>query len=392
MKTIILLAAASLIGLELEAHEVDWFESYYSGSTNIPLTFTTLDPRYVDRYIAVYPTFFEPCTVVVNLDPQTSPYIDAHVIGPNPANWVEIEVTPINIFLPTDVILGTVSGEWHATGLPPLFGCDATNANRFSVPVKIALSRAQWKLNLSSDRQNLWISTGSGVALQESDSLSGPWVNVGMGVSFWVPPDHDAQFFTGTMRLGGGLSGNVTDTAGSPQTNLTVGLPYGGASTTTAGDGSFLLGLLPWGDNLIAVTKSITFVDPGTGSNRTETAGIEIVAPATNSYGAVQLKVEAQVWPPPPACNCSPWCAIGFGTFNGVQTPVYFSGGANPPKGVPPNCGQPQVTVTPPGGAPSPIKPGTGRHQNSGPNPTSGKWTVTTTVCNQTKTCTVTVP
>jgi len=213
-----------------------------------------------------------------------------------------------------------------------------------------------------------------------------------MGVSFWVPPDHDAQFFSGNVRLGGGLSGNVTDTAGNPQTNLTVGLPYGGATTTTAGDGSFLLGLLPWGTNLIALMKSITFVDSGTGSNRTETAGIEILAPATNSYGAVQLKVEAQVWQPPPACNCSPWCAIGFGTFNGVQTPVYFSGGANAPKGVPPNCGQPQVTITAPGGAPLPIKPGTGRHQNSGPNPTPGMWTVTTTVCGQTKSCTVTVP
>lgn len=392
MKAILLLAAASLIGLELKAHEVDWFESYYFGTTNIPLTFTTLDPRYSDRYIEVYPSFFESCTVVVNLDPQTSQYIEARVVGPNPANWVEIEVSPVGVPLSTDVIKATVSGEWHATGFPLLSGCDATNANRFSVPVEIALSRSQWKLSLSSDRQNLWINTGSGVALQASDSLSGPWINVGMGVSFWVPPDHNAQFFSGTVRLGGGLSGTVTDTAGNPQTNLTVELPFGGAMTTTAGDGSFLLGLLPWGTNLISITKSITFVDPGTGSNRTETAGIEILAPATNSNAAVQVKVEAQVWPPPPACNCSPWCAIGFGTLNGAQTPVYFSGGANAPKGAPPNCGQPQVTVTPPAGPPFPITPGTGRHQNSGSSPTSGTWTVTTTVCGQTKSCTVSVP
>lgn len=392
MKTIILLAAASIIGLELEAHEVDWFESYYFGSTNIPMLFSTLDPRYVDQYIEVYPSFFEPCTVVVNLDPQPSRYIDAHVVGANPANWVEIEVSPVNVPLSTNVILATVSGEWHATGFPLLSGCDATNAHPFSVPVKIALSRSKWQLSLSSDRQNLWINPGSAVALQESDSLSGPWVNVGMGVSFWVPPDHTSQFFSGTLRLGGGLSGTVTDMSGNPQTNLTVSLPYGGATTTTLGDGSFLLGGLPWGTNLIAITKSYTFVDTGTGSNRTETAGIEILAPATNSYGTVQLKVEAQVWPPPPACNCSPWCAIGFGTLNGAQTPVYFSGGANPPKGVPPNCGEPQVTVTPPVGATFPITSGTGRHQNSGPNPAFGTWTVTTTVCGQTKSCTVTVP
>jgi hypothetical protein len=116
------------------------------------------------------------------------------------------------------------------------------------------------------------------------------------------------------------------------------------------------------------------------------------LVPATNSYANVQLKVEVQVFPPPPACNCSPWCAIGFGTLNGTQTPVYFSGGANPPKGVPPSCGQPQVTVTPPNGPPFDIKPGTGRHQNSGPNAAAGTWTVTTTVCGQSKSCTLTVP
>lgn len=389
MKTFILIAAASLFNLQLGAHEVDWFESYYFGSTNLPMVFSTLNPRYVDQYIEVYPSFFEPCTVVVNLDPQPSPYIDAHVVGANPANWVEIEVSPVNVFS-GNVIQGTVSGEWHATGLPALSGCDATNAHYFSVPVKIALAPSQWKLNLSSDRQNLWIDTGSAVALQAADNLAGPWMNIGMGVSFWVPPDHNAQFFTGTLRLGGGLSGIVTDKTGNPQTNLTVGLPFGGATITTGSGGSFLLGGLPWGTNLIAMMKSITFVDPGTGSNRTETTGIEILAPATNSYGAVQFKVEAQVWPPPPACNCSPWCAIGFGTFNGAQTPIYFSGGANPPKGVPPTCGQPQVTVTTPSGTTFPITPGTNRHQNSNPSP--GTWTVTTTVCGQTKSCSVTVP
>jgi hypothetical protein len=27
-------------------------------------------------------------------------------------------------------------------------------------------------------------------------------------------------------------------------------------------------------------------------------------------------------------CNCTPWCAIGFGTFADGETPVYYSGGA----------------------------------------------------------------
>ena len=92
------------------------------------------------------------------------------------------------------------------------------------------------------------------------------------------------------------------------------------------------------------------------------------------------------------ACNCTPWCAIGFGSLPGGQTPVYYAGGANPPKNGTADCDQPQVTVTPPSGTTYSITPGSSRHQNSGPNPASGTWTVTTTVCGQSKSCTVTVP
>jgi hypothetical protein len=58
----------------------------------------------------------------------------------------------------------------------------------------------------------------------------------------------------------------------------------------------------------------------------------------------------------------------------------------------PADCGQPKVTVTPPVGAPFSIAVGTSLHQNSGANPASGTWTVTTTVCGRSKSCMVTVP
>ena len=91
-------------------------------------------------------------------------------------------------------------------------------------------------------------------------------------------------------------------------------------------------------------------------------------------------------------CTCTPWCAIGFGSLDGGQTPVYYAGGANAPKNDTSNCDVPQVTVTTPSGTTYPIRPGSSRHQNSGANPASGNWTVTTTVCGQSKSCTVTVP
>jgi hypothetical protein len=201
-----------------------------------------------------------------------------------------------------------------------------------------------------------------------------------------------AYYFKSTKRPGGDVSGALTDDAGNPQSGFSVDLLYGGAPATTASDGSFNVVGLPWGTNVLSLINSLTFVDPGTGTNRTETAGIEVMVPAIVPYGTLQFKVVVQIFPPPPACNCSPWCAIGFGTINGAQTPIYYAGGANPPKGVPPNCGVPQVTVTPPNGPAFAITPGSGRHQNSGVNPASGTWTVTTVVCGQTKMASLTVP
>jgi hypothetical protein len=124
----------------------------------------------------------------------------------------------------------------------------------------------------------------------------------------------------------------------------------------------------------------------------TSSASLNVVVPATNNT-AVALKVAMDAGGPVTnACNCTPWCAIGFGSLPGGQTPVYYAGGANPPKNGPANCGQTEVTVTTPSGATFPIAAGSSHHQNSGPNPASGTWKVTTTVCGQSKSCSVTVP
>lgn len=184
--------------------------------------------------------------------------------------------------------------------------------------------------------------------------------------------------------------GTITDSAGKPQTGLSVDLPAGGRNTSTDTSGSYTTKLLPFGDSIVQFIKTLILPDDN-GGTTTNTATIDVLVPTIKSYGTLNFKVEMQVFKIP-ACNCTPWCAIGFGTMNGTTTPIYFSGGANVPKGVPPNCDAPQVTVTPPNGKPFAIKPGGGKHQNSGANPAPGVWTVTTTVCGQSKSCTITYP
>jgi len=390
-KAICLSLVVCSLGLSVAAHTVTWYENWFGFGG--PLVFSDTGARYID----IMPSAFEDCIVAVNLDTQPSPYIATEFVpfapfsSVNPANWVRIKVSLKNLPPGTNTITTSISGEWHATGFPTGQGCDATNANRFTVPVTISLQRSQWAVGLINGGNDISIDTRKTMTLQCSDCVWGPWQNLGIGSKFVVMPMGDTKFFQGDQRIGGPLIGVVFDNSGKPQSGIQVGLPLGGASAVSAADGGYSVNL-PWGDNQLSFTKSITFIDPGTGSNRTETAGVETVVPGTNSYTEAQLKVDVQIIPPATNCTCSPWCAIGFGTLNGIQTPIYFSGGANPPKGAPANCGQVQVTVTPPTGAPFSIKPGSGRGQNSGPNPALGTWTVTTTVCGQSKSCAVSVP
>lgn len=366
------------------AHTVEWSGNSDGSAPNEPLI---MDCDYDEIEIA--PSAGELCLVDVNLDPSAgSPFYSVSVLQPHPARSVYIQVHVLKD--PPDVIVDTIKGEWHAlTGQGP--GCDATNAQPFEVPIVIPVAPAPLLASLSMDRRMVTISSAKPFILQASQSPAGPWFDVAQGTSAVLGTDNDGLFFRKRGRIGGHVSGTILDGMGNPQSGVTAGLPGGGSNTQVATDGTFDLSNFPWGNSLFAMMKSFTFVDPTTGANRTERAQIEIEVPVIVPDGFLQFKVEMQVFVSP-VCNCTPWCSIGFGTINGSQTPVFYGGGAIPPKGVPAQCDAPQVTVTTPTGATFPIRAGTGRHQNSGPNPASGTWTVTTTVCGQSRSCSITVP
>lgn len=367
----------------LKAHEVVWW-------TDPDAPFPVLDfftPEEYVGYVSVVPSQGEPCTVEVKLDAQRSTLIKAEVLPPglfdlNPGNVVDIRVEVLRS--PTGISeSATISGEWRATGLPA--GHDCTAEAKFTVPVLVLAPRPEFRIRAMLDDGWVKIDTGFESVLQASQSITGPWLNVGKGQMFSLNTDMPSGFYQRLRREGGLVEGTVTDDTGTPLKGVSLGLVYGGLSALTDLKGAYSFGRMPYGSNAIGIT------------NAAGNASLDIIlSTSQNVVAAVKAAMDAAAVAATPtnACNCTPWCAIGFATFpSGARTPVYYSGGANPPKVGAANCGEVSVTVTPPGGgAPIPLKPGTGRHQNSGPNPAAGTWTVTTVVCGITKTCTITVP
>lgn len=376
LRMMILFCFGGLIITPLNAHEVVYW-------IDPEAPFPVMDffyPEEVFGYIEVVPEQDEPCIVAVNLDKQTSTLINATVFELEPANAVHILV---QVLRPPTGLLETavIKGEWHATGLPVNKGCNAPT-NLFEVTVVVLAPNPANRLKASFIDNLVKINLGGFAALRVADSISGPWFNVFKGKSFESMPVEPAQFYSVSKREGALIDGSLTDSANKPIVGAKLGLIHGGISAVTSAFGGFSLGRLPYGDNVIGIT------------NPAATASVEIVLSAvSNVVAAVKAAFDAAPAPAPAnPCNCTPWCAIGFASLPGGTTPVYFSGGANPPKVGPANCETPTVTVTRPNGTTFPIRPGTGRHQNSGANPAAGTWKVTTTVCGITKECSITVP
>jgi hypothetical protein len=367
----------------IQAHIVDWWpENPLGGAPANPMVFYY--PRELGGHFRVDPSYGEPCKVVVNVNASTSTLVNAQVLPPNPENSVTVLVQILRA--PSNHLeTATITGEWHATGLPTGFGCDAISPNPFSVPISVTDQMPPFRI---SSINSAWVNlTGPSGALQSSSCLTGPWATIGVGQTFTVRRMMDSGFFRQTKEVGRFVAGYVIDNSGWGVPGVTLGSEYGGATATSDSSGSFSLSRMPTGFNWFAITNPI-------GANLNVGITNKDNDPA-NPYTPVTVKVAvaaAPIAPPTNVCNCTPWCAIGFATTPDGQTPVYYAGGANSPSSGTPDCGAPVVTVTPPVGASFTISAGTTHHHNSGPNPASGTWTVTAVVCGQTKTATVTVP
>ncbi|MBU6401839.1 MAG: hypothetical protein KGS61_16095 [Verrucomicrobia bacterium] len=206
MRIVLLLLAGWLTVGELQAHEVVWWEDPDGWAPTNTMDFYY--PSEFREYIGVVPSSGEPCTVVVNVNPPTSTLVSAIVLPPNPDNEVDILVTILR--QPNGLSeTATITGEWHATGLPDNAGCTAVTPNQFTVPILVIGTNLLWRVGLAGDGRSFMIDAGINCALQAADSLSGPWINIGQGQKFTVNIDTPAMFFQRFKWLGGILSGTV---------------------------------------------------------------------------------------------------------------------------------------------------------------------------------------
>jgi len=202
---------------------------------------------------------------------------------------------------------------------------------------------------------------------------------------FYVFNDMTSAVFERKTELAGHMSGQVVDATGNPKTGVTVDFLCGGMAMATDSTGSFVSAdKVAAGNDTMTVSSgdgAVLPIDVSTVDTDDDDTEVEVIVQEASNTNIVVTNV----------CNCTPWAAIGFGYLASGQTPVYYSGGANMPK-MGANCGTISVTLTTPSGASMPLMPGTGHRQNSGANPASGMWTVTTEVCGQIKTVSIEVP
>lgn len=373
---------------------VVWWENPYGNAPGkaMRLYYDASRAEQHETYFYVEPSnAWEPCTVGVNQCPPSSSLIKARVVSANPNNEVKIAVSaaraPAGRFESA-----TLGGEWHATGLPANWGCTATNPNPFVVTVTVYESQIRLLIEGPGDaptppKRTIKLVTfdGGPLGLQAAEGVRGRWYNVGVGSSFTLPTDQASQYYRGITGLGGSLDGLLVDNTGAPLFGASLGFPFGGPIAVVGEDSMVTLRGLPEGNNLLALTLPKTFTLPGTHSNQTAIVGVRIVVPVAQA--PVRLQITADIKAAPgtnQTCHCVPWCAIGFGSLNDDPTPVYFAGGSIPPQDVPADGDPPSIVVTTPGGKTIPIQAGDSLHQNSGPGPASGKWTITATVCKRT--------
>ena len=227
----------------------------------------------------------------------------------------------------------------------------------------------------------------------------GPWNYVGIGTSFSFNPDDSQQFYRGQLNVPLLLFNmRLTDPQGVVIPGLKVDLPGGGAPSVTDANGVAQL-QLPNGPGLLSLSfttcekpsPGLLSVPPASLSRFTQTNDLcytnSLEVPydfQTTNYGAYKFDYPKTV--ERTTCTCSPWCAIGATTVDGVQT-VLIKAGVNPRRWL---MGA-QITITGPGGVHITDPNDLSIREKFSPA-ADGTWTVTATMCGVTNTCTITLP
>lgn len=231
------------------------------------------------------------------------------------------------------------------------------------------------------------ISSPVATYLQGKSQLQDAWVNYGYQTDWRIQTSWGLNGFyrAGVGLAVGSISGSIKDPAGNPATSYSVGLALG-EPETSAPAGTFSLHLVPLGQTELAVSKRVQVPDPETKQTNAVILSVPIVLTLTDQ-AEIELKADEDVLTALP-CDCSAWCGIVSAVVNGLQT-VAAAGG---------KLGfcleEPEVTITGPGGVEVrfPAVPIPRRKRETFSPAASGTWTITTTVCGQTKSCSVTVP
>ena len=267
---------------------------------------------------------------------------------------------------------------------------DCSSTSPYSLVIPGSVSRDLWKLDLgySTSSKSFHLSNPFAFYLQGKESLDKPWVNLSYGIDYQIRPEKsDYDYYRGVLGVTTGiLSGTITGT--------TIGLKpadeirlSGGAPSFRFTTNTFALSNAPTGVVELTIEKRVETVDPTTGS--TNHQRVEVPVTFTNAAPGVPIVLKVEIAPvTAKPCKCSAWCGIVGATVDGVQTVVTAGGKFG-------NCPDDAVvTVTGPGGIELSLSNSAdGRRARKSFSPAgNGVWTVTTTICGVSKTCTISLP
>jgi hypothetical protein len=218
--------------------------------------------------------------------------------------------------------------------------------------------------------------------------IGGPYFNLGYGIDHSLRAyDLTSGFFRGALGLPtGSLTFSLKDAflKGSGYR-----FSYGGGAPSSGVDtnGTATLTNAPIGAGEVVIEKRVEVVD--TSKGQTNSYGLQIPMDLTGLIDQVNAMIDADMEAfTATKCDCTAWCGIAGATVNGVQTVVASGGKLG-------TCLEdPEVTITGPGGVrvTFPDVPFPRRKRETFSPAADGTWTVSVTICDQTKTCSITLP